>query len=165
MSVRTCPWLLETGENCSAPAKNNMHKLGLCEFHSSVQYMTQLAVQGRLLNELGITDHSSGFTFLALDSDGNYRVGHAGTWELLMPKLRKVFRDGELTKVVALFDGGKSQYLSLVATLSPFWIEGRNSTYAPDEELTKAVSELPSSDRFSDLPRNMTGLPDLFVWE
>ena len=160
MHNRTCPWLLDNGEICSAPPKDERHRLGLCEFHSSVQYMTQLAAQGRLLNELGVTGHTEGFTFVALDSDGNYRVGYAGTWKLLLSKLRKSFGDGELTRVVALLDGGKSQYLSLVATLSPFWIEGLNSTYSPDAELP----DLPQSERFTDLPRNMQGLGDLFTW-
>lgn len=160
MAVRTCPWKLDNGSICSALPKDDRHRMGLCELHSSVQYMTQLHAQGRLLNELEVTEHSPGFTFVALDSDGNYRVGHAGTWKLLLSKLKKSFGNGELTKVVTLLDGGKSQYLSVVGALSPFWIEGRNSTYSPDAELP----DLPHSDRFSDLPRNMQGIPDLFEW-
>ncbi|NUV61944.1 hypothetical protein [Streptomyces sp. CAI-85] len=122
--------------------------------------MAQLATQGRLLTELDIADHSPGFTYVAENGEGNYRLGHAGTWELLMPKLRKMFGNGDLVKVVALIDGGKSRYLTLVAEFSPFLIEGRNSTYGPEIDVTG----LPLSDRYSGLPRNMTGLPDLFVW-
>ena len=162
MIDRTCPWLLDNGSICSAPPKDDRHRMGLCEFHSSVQYMTQLATQGRLLTEVGVTEHSPGFTYVALASDGNYSLGYAGTMKLLIPKMRKSFGNGELGKVVALLDGGKSRYLTLVHTFSPFWIEGRNSTYAPDEELTKAMSELPLSDKFSGLPRSMTGQTDLF---
>lgn len=165
MNDRTCPWLLDNGSICSAPPKDDRHRMGLCELHSSIQYMSQLATQGRLLNELGVADHSPGFTFIAETGEGNYRLGHAGTWELLMPKLRKAFGNRELTKVVALLDGGKSQYLSLVHTFSPFWTEGQNSTYGPDEGMVRAVTELPRSNRFSDLPRNMTGLGDLFTWD
>lgn len=162
MTVRTCPWKLDNGSICSAPSKDDRHRVGLCELHSSVQYMTQLATQGRLLTELGVTDHTEGFTYVAITAEGEYRIGHAGTWKLLMPRLRKAFTNGELTKVVTLIDGGKSRYLTLVADLSPFWVEGVNNTYAPDEELTRAVNELPRSNRFRDLSRNMTGVSDLF---
>ncbi|WP_369278132.1 hypothetical protein AB4Y06_37490 [Streptomyces bobili] len=162
MKDRTCPWLLDNVSICSEPPKDDRHRMGLCEFHSSVQYMTQLATQGRLLNELGVTEHSPGFTYVAETGEGNYSIGYAGTMKLLIPKMRKSIGNGELVKVVVLLDGGKSRYLTLVSAFSPSWIEGRNSTYAPDEELTKAVSELPLSDRFSDLPRNMTGQADLF---
>lgn len=162
MTVRTCPWKLDNGSLCPELPKDDRHRLGLCDFHSSVQYMTQLASQGRLLTEVGITEHSAGFTYVALTSDGSYSLGHAGSMKLLVSKLRKGFGNAELTKVVALLDGGKSRYLTLVSVFSPFWVQGQNSIYVPDEELTKAVSELPRSGKFSDLPRNMTGAPDLF---
>lgn len=164
MNVRTCPWKLDNGSICSAPPKDDRHRMGLCDFHSSVQYMSQLATQGRLLNELGITEHSPGFTYVALMADGNYRLGHAGTWEPLLPRLRKSHGNGELIKVTALLDGGKSRYLTLVATLSPFSVQGMNNTYVPDQELEGIVSRLPQSDRYSDLPRSLTGQPDLFEW-
>lgn len=162
MMNRTCPWLLDNGSICQELAKDQTRRVGLCDLHSSVQYMTQLATQGRLLTEAGVTEHSPGFTYVALTSDGNYRLGYAGSMELIVPKLRKTFRFGEPTRVVTLLDGGKSRYLSLVSMFSPFWIEGVNSTYTPDEELTRIVTELPLSDRYSDLPRNMTGQADLF---
>lgn len=162
MIDRTCPWLLDNGSICGEPPKDDRHRMGLCELHSSVQYMTQLATQGRLLNELGVTDHSPGFTYVAETGEGNYSLGYAGSMELLVPKLRKGFRDGELVKVVTLLDGGKSRYLSLVSVFSPFWVEGVNSAYTPDEELTRIVTELPPSDRYSDLPGNMTGQANLF---
>ncbi|MDX3541618.1 hypothetical protein PV729_09265 [Streptomyces europaeiscabiei] len=157
MTVRTCPWKLDNGAICSAPPKDDRHRVGLCELHSSVQYMTQLATQGRLLTEARVTEHTPGFTYIALSSDGNYTLGYAGTLELLVPKLRKAFRFGELSKVVTLLDGGKSRYLTLVGQFSPFWIEGRNSTYAPEEQLTRIVTALPRSGRYSDLPASMTG--------
>ena len=164
MYNRTCPWKLDNGSICSALPKDDRHRMGLCELHSSVQYMSQLVSQGRLLNELEVTEHSPGFTYVALLSDGNYRLGHAGTWKLLLPKLKRDHGNGELIKVVALLDGGKSRYLTLVATLSPFWIQGMNNTYVPDQELEGIVSRLPLSDRYSDLPRNLAGLPPLFTW-
>ncbi|WP_147999337.1 hypothetical protein [Streptomyces sp. uw30] len=160
MYNRTCPWKLDNGSICSAPPKDYRHRMGLCELHSSVQYMTQLHAEGRLLNEVRVMEHTPGFTYVALTSDGNYHTGWAGTWDLLLSKLKKAFKKGDLTKVVALLDGGKSQYLSVVGSLSPFWIEGRNSTYSPDAELP----DLPQSNRYSDLPRNMQGLGDLFTW-
>lgn len=157
MTVRTCPWKLDNGSICSEPPKDDRHRIGLCELHSSVQYMTQLATQGRLLTEVGVTEHTPGFTYVALTSDGNYRLGHAGTMELLVPKIRRGFRYGELTRLVTLLDGGKSRYLTLVSVFSPFWIEGQNSTYASEEELTGIVTALPRSGRYSDLPASMTG--------
>ena len=163
MNVRTCPWLNDDGSICSTPPKDDRHRVGLCEFHSSVQYHIQLASQGRLLNELEVTDHSPGFTYVAETGEGSYRLGHAGSMKLLVPKLRKAFGNGELVKVATLIDGGKSRYLTLIAQFSPFWIRG-TSTYDPHEELTKEIAALPRSDMFSDLPRNMTGLTDLFAW-
>ncbi|MEU1894378.1 hypothetical protein [Streptomyces pristinaespiralis] len=164
MNVRTCPWKLDNGSICSAPPKDDRHRMGLCELHSSVQYMSQLATQGRLLTELEVTEHSPGFTYVALLSDGNYRIGHAGTWKLLLPKLKRDHGNGELTKVVALLDGGKSRYLTLVHVLSPFWIQGMNNTYVPDQELEGIVSRLPLSGEYDKLPHSLTGKPDLFTW-
>ena len=151
---RTCPWKLDNGEICQSPAKNENHRMGLCELHSSVHYMASLASQGRLLKELGLTDHSPGFTFLALDSEGNYRLGQASTWDHLLGRLKKGFGTGELTKVVALYDGGKTRHLVLTVDLAEHQLQGVNNAYAP----TMNLPEIPTSNRFSELPGSYTGV-------
>lgn len=153
MNVRTCPWRMDDGSICSAPSRDSSQRIGLCRLHSSAQYMTQLVAQGDLLIQMGVTNHSPGYAYVAVTSGGNYRIGYAGTYELLLPKLRKSFRDGELARIEYLLDGGKSRFLILSAQLSDYRVDGLISTYLPETEL----SDLIQSEKFSDLPEFMTG--------